>query len=186
MTSKVSLDEERAVIERIKHGERAAFSTLYRWYGEQLYRREILPRLANQELAEDCLRETFRTALEKIDQFRFQHQSIYAWLRRIGINKAMDAHRRTKRDRQLAESLQHEPPSRPFDAPDRARDLSDLKAQVSLSMTKLNPRYAKALHLRLLDDLSRQECAERLGITVNAFDVLLHRAAKAFRKVYPP
>ena len=65
MTSLVSLEEERAVIERIKNGERAAFSTLYGWYGEQLYRREILPRLANRELAEDCLRDTFRTALEK-------------------------------------------------------------------------------------------------------------------------
>ena len=99
----------------------------------------------------------------------------------------MDAHRKTKRDRQLADQLQHEPTNqRPFDAPDRARDLRDLKAQVGLSMDKLNPRYALALQLRLLEDLSRQECAEQLEITVNAFDVLLHRAAKAFRKVYPP
>ena len=187
MTSLVSLDEERAVIERIKNGDRTAFSILYGWFGERLYRREILPRLANRELAEDCLRDTFRTALEKIHQFRFQNQSIYTWLRRIGINKAMDTHRRTKRERQLSDQLQHEPTvQQPFEAPDRARDLQDLKAQISLSMDRLNPRYALALQMRLLEDRSRQECADRLEMTVNAFDVLLHRAAKAFRKVYPP
>ena len=99
----------------------------------------------------------------------------------------MDIHRRTKRDRQLTEKLQYEPnPEVPFAAPDRARDLEDLKKQVGLSMERLNPRYALVLRLRLLEERSRQECAEQLGISVNSFDVLLHRAAKAFRKVYPP
>ena len=186
MTSQISLEEERAVIERIKLGERAAFSALYGWYGERLFRREILPRLPNRELAEDCLRDTFRTALEKIEQFRFQGQSIYPWLRRIGINKAMDTHRRTKRDRELAAGLKHEPQRSPFAAPDRQREVDDLKRMVGLSMDRMNPRYATALRLRLIEDHSRQECAELLSISVNAFDVLLHRAAKAFRKVYPP
>jgi RNA polymerase sigma-70 factor (ECF subfamily) len=99
----------------------------------------------------------------------------------------MDTHRRAKRDRTLVDKLQHEPPGQhPFAAPDRARDLSDLSSQVGLSMDKLNPRYALALRLRLLEDRSRQECADILELSVNSFDVLLHRAAKAFRKVYPP
>jgi RNA polymerase sigma factor (sigma-70 family) len=186
VTSKISLEEEHAVIERIKDGERAAFSILYGWYGQRLFRHEILPRLPNRELAEDCLRDTFRTALEKIEQFRFQGHSIYPWLRRIGINKAMDTHRRTKRDRDLEDGLKHEPQPSPFAAPDRQRDIADLKRMVGLSMDKMNPRYATALRLRLIEDRERQECADLLSISLNSFDVLLHRAAKAFRKVYPP
>jgi RNA polymerase sigma-70 factor (ECF subfamily) len=186
MTSPISLEEERVVIERIKKGEREAFSILYSWYGERLFRREILPRQPNKELAEDCLRDTFRTALEKIEQFRFQNQSIYTWLRRIGINKAMDSHRRYKRDRALADKLKGETPQTPYPAPDHQRDLLDLKRMVGLSMDKMNPRYAKAQQLRLILEHSRQECADIFDITLNSFDVLLHRAAKAFREVYPP
>ena len=57
---------------------------------------------------------------------------------------------------------------------------------VEEALELLNPRYAQALRLRLLEDRSRAECAEALGVKVNNFDVILHRATKAFRKVYPP
>ena len=40
--------------------------------------------------------------------------------------------------------------------------------------------------MRLIDETPREQCAESLGITVGNLDVLVHRAAKAFRKVYPP
>ena len=54
------------------------------------------------------------------------------------------------------------------------------------SLELINPRYATALRLRLLEDLSRQECAARLDVSVSTFDVLFHRACKAFREHYPP
>jgi RNA polymerase sigma-70 factor (ECF subfamily) len=34
----------------------------------------------------------------------------------------------------------------------------------------------------LIQELSREECARRLGITIGTFDVLLFRAVRAFRK----
>ena len=60
----VPLEEERAVIQRLQAGDRSAFATLYGWYGELVYRQAILPKLPVRDLAEDCLRDTFRTALE--------------------------------------------------------------------------------------------------------------------------
>jgi RNA polymerase sigma-70 factor (ECF subfamily) len=56
---------------------------------------------------------------------------------------------------------------------------------VNAALEALNPRYATALRLRLIEDRDREECAESLGVSVGNFDVILHRAAKAFRKVYP-
>jgi RNA polymerase sigma-70 factor (ECF subfamily) len=64
--------------------------------------------------------------------------------------------------------------------------LEDTKDMVHRALAKLNPRYSTALKLRLLEDRSREECAEELGITVSTFDVLFHRASKAFRDNYPP
>jgi RNA polymerase sigma factor (sigma-70 family) len=185
----VDLEEERAVIHRLQAGDRAAFATLYGWYGDMIWRQAILPRLPNRELAEDCLRDTFRTALEKITTFKLEDRSIFFWLRRIAVNKAIDTHRRTRRDHDLSEAVQAEPNaamgSSPA-SPDHGLEVDDVRRMVGLSLDKLNERYAQVLRLRLIEDRTREECAEILGVTVGNLDVLLHRAAKAFRKVYPP
>jgi RNA polymerase sigma factor (sigma-70 family) len=184
----VPLEEERAVIERLQAGDRSAVATLYGWYGDLVYRQAILPVLPHRELAEDALRDTFRVALEKIDKYTHVDRSIFFWLRRIGRNKAIDAHRRHKRDVDLADAVRAEPtpltqgPPRP----DRGLEIEDARQMVATSMSRMNERYAAALRLRLLEDRSREECAEELGVTVGNFDVILHRACKAFRKVYPP
>ena len=176
------------MIERLKSGDREAFATLYGWYAEPLFRQAIIPRCPNRELAEDCLRDTFRSALENIERYNHGNRSIFFWLRRIAINKAMDVHRRSKRDRNLAEAVRAEPTplASPTQRPDRRLEVADTQREVNLSLTKLNPRYAKVLRLRLIEGRSREECAEILQVTVGTPDVILHRAARAFRKVYPP
>ena len=184
----VPLDEERAVIVRLQAGDRSAFATLYAWYGELIFRQAILPKLPIRELAEDCLRDTFRTALEKIDTFRLENRSIFFWLRRIAVNKAIDVHRRHRRDQALSDALVAD--EHPFGSaparPDRGLEVADTRRDVERALANLNARYARALQLRLLEERSREECAEILGVSVGNFDVILHRAAKAFRQGYPP
>ena len=181
------LDEERDVIERLKQGDRVAAATLYQWYGDKLYRQAILPRLPNPELAQDVLKDTFKTALEKIEQFQFQDRSIFFWLRRIAINRAIDVHRAHQRKWEIekrvpAEYSMSQQPLRP----DMGPEVEETKAQVEKALGLINPRYAEALRLRLLEDEDRDVCAEKMGVTIGNFDVILHRACKAFRKVYPP
>ena len=185
----VPLDEERAVIVRLQQGDRTAFATLYGWYGDLIYRQAILPRLPIPELAEDCLRETFRTALEKIETFRLENRSIFFWLRRIAVNKAIDIHRLHKRDERLGEQVQAEADAghgAAIERPDRNLEVEEVKRLVEASLGNLNTRYAKALRMRLIEERTREECADEMGVTVGNFDVILHRAAKAFRKVFPP
>ena len=177
------------MIVRLQQGDRSAFATLYGWYGDLLYRQAILPRLPIPELAEDCLRETFRTALEKIDTFRLENRSIFFWLRRIAVNKAIDIHRLRRRDERLAEMVSAEsevPIQAQTQRPDRNLEVEEVRQLVETSLGNLNARYAKALRMRLLEERSREDCATELGVSVGNFDVILHRAAKAFRKVFPP
>lgn len=185
----VPLDDERAVVARMQAGDRAAFGTLYGWYGQAIWR-VILARIGQHEAAEDCLRDTFRTALEKIDTFTYDRQSIFWWLRRIAVNKAMDAHRHRKRDRTLSERVQDEPLStptpQPAPRPDRGVEVEETARDVETSLSRMNPRYASALRLRLIEDRPREECAALLGVTVGNFDVILHRASRAFKEVWPP
>ena len=182
------LEEERAVVARIRAGDREAAGILFQWFADGLYRRAILPRLPNPELAEDVLKDTFRTALEKIESFADHDRSIFFWLRRIAINRAIDTHRLRARDRkaqQHQETTIDRTMSQPPPAPDRAPEVAQTREQVEAALKQLNPRYADALRMRLLEDRDREECAQAMGVTVGNFDVILHRAAKAFRKVYP-
>jgi len=185
-TPTVPLDEERAVVARVRQGDRSAFAILYRWYGDAIYR-TALAKLGDRVQAEDVLRETFKRVLEKLAQFEHTDRSIYWWIRRIAINLAMDHHRRTTRDRQVMQLAQTEPlPAHAPPRPDRGLEQEDTAREVATSLSRLNPRYAKALRLRLLEERSREECAELLDISIGTFDVLLHRACKAFKKEYPP
>ena len=87
-----------------------------------------------------------------------------------------------------AEAVKAEPvaPGAQSRRPDRGLEVEDTRRMVETSLSRMNERYATALRLRLIEDRPREECAELLGVKTGNFDVILHRATKAFRKVWPP
>lgn len=177
--------DERALILRLQAGEKAAAGTLYAWYGDCLFREVILPRLPNRELAEDVLRDTFRLLLERASSYRpDENKSIYFWIRRIAINRAIDVHRAWQRTRRLEDAYKAESSDDAAPPPGEDLDRDDTRARIEAALSQLNPRYAEALRMRLLDDRDREECAAAMDVTVGNFDVILHRASAAFRKVY--
>jgi RNA polymerase sigma-70 factor (ECF subfamily) len=50
-------------------------------------------------------------------------------------------------------------------------------------LSKLHPRYAAALRSRVLLGRSRDEAAAELGVSIATFDVVLHRAMTALKKL---
>lgn len=185
------LDVEQAVIARLMTGDTSAVGELYGWYGDRIYRQVVLPRLPVRELAEDVLRDTFRIAIERIETYKDHQVSIFFWLRRIAINRAIDVYRAWQRRRRLEEGVDVDvvidrTMSTPPPAPDRAPEVAETRELIARALDLVNPRYAQALRLRLLEDRDREECAAIMEVTVGNFDVILHRAIKAFRTIYPP
>src|SRR4029450_7048037 len=114
------LEEERRLVAEAQAGNLDAMRPILEAYAGPLYSTVILPRLGDVATAEDVLRDTFTTAIEKIEQFRWTGKSIYVWLRQIAVNKVYDVHRRPKRSQMLAEAMAKEPPqaTQPDGAPD--------------------------------------------------------------------
>jgi len=190
-----TVEQEREMILALQKGDRRAASWLYETFADTLFRKVILSRLPYVEQAEDVLCDTFRIALEKIETYQIIDRSIFFWLRRIAINLVVDTYRKQVRKRELAERILARDAvhmvmgSRSTQADDvlsQTEEEQGTKTMVNLALEKLNPRYAKALRMRLLEDQSRETCAESFGISVGNFDVLFHRASKAFRDNYPP
>ena len=184
------LDDEQRMVEEAQRGRLDAMRPILERYAQPLYATVILPRLGDAASAEDVLRDTLATAVEKIDRFTWQGKTIYPWLRQIAINKVFDVHRHAKRSRRLADALAQEA--------DDATDLTTAadallmadqervrhRARIDEALVTLPERYRLAIELRLIQELSREECARRLEVTVGTFDVVLHRAVRSFRKKF--
>jgi len=184
----VELEEEHRLVEEAQRGNLDAMRPILERYAQPLYGTVILPRLGDAASAEDVLRDTLATAVEKIQRFTWQGKSIYPWLRQIAINKVFDLHRQTKRSRRLVDAMVHEVPNE--SDPDTHADAQLIADQerrahrerIEDAMNQLQERYRVAIEMRLVQELSREECAKKLGITIGTFDVLLFRAVRAFRK----
>jgi DNA-directed RNA polymerase specialized sigma24 family protein len=61
------------------------------------------------------------------------------------------------------------------------RHARDLGQRIGETLAGLNPRYRRAIELRLVEERSREACAEALEVKLGTFDVLLLRALRAFR-----
>ena len=184
----VELEEEQRLVEEAQAGNLDSMRPILERYAQPLYGTVILPRLGNAASAEEVLRDTLATAVEKIRRFTWQGKSIYPWLRQIAINKVFDVHRQSKRSRRLADALAHEvatesDPDSQADAQLMAdQERRTHREKIEETMELLAERYRLAIELRLVQELTREECAKRLNITIGTFDVLLFRAVRAFRK----
>lgn len=160
-----------------------AYETLYRAYRDPLLHRIIRPRVAGAD-AEDVLVATFTTALERLDSFTWKPRGFFAWLARIATNKCHDLGRKVGRAQLGNEALAAEPteaPTMPDEHLVAAAGRAEALKHVDKVLAELNPRYARALTLRLLEDRPRVECAEVLEVKLGTFDVLLLRAVRSFR-----
>src|SRR5215831_11445554 len=182
------LEEEQRLVEEAQQGNLDAMRPILERYAAPLYGTVILPRLGDEVSAEEVLRDTLATAVEKIRRFTWQGKSIYPWLRQIAINKVYDVHRQSKRSRRLADAMVHEvavesDPATHADAQLIAdQERRTHRDRIDQTMAQLQDRYRLAIELRLVQELSREICAQRLGVTIGTFDVLLFRAVRAFRK----
>jgi RNA polymerase sigma-70 factor (ECF subfamily) len=179
---------ELRCLEEIQRGNRRAFGELYAAFAPPLYAQVLLPRLGSAWAAEEALAETFRAALEHLGGYRPQGGSLFGWLARIAVNKATDLHRhRARSGRALASFESLVAPLREGGSGvevERLLDQRRLRAAVDEALGQLLPRHRRAIELRMLDDLPRPTCAERMETTIGNFDVLLLRALRAFRAAW--
>lgn len=190
LSSAENLELEQALVRRAQAGERQALRRLLERHADALFDQVILPRVGDRAVAEDLLRATLLSGLEKLSGFRWQGRSIYFWLRRIAVNKVVDHHRGEARRARMARRLAAEPepavlPGRgpePEEALIAAEERRINQERLERALSRVNPRYRRAVELRLLQERPRAECAEALGVSVATFDVVLHRALSALRK----
>lgn len=183
----IDLEPERRLCEAAHGGDRQALGSILRTYGPRLFRSVLLPRLGNRALAEEALAVTYAKVIEHFDQFTWQNVGVYPWLRVVAMRIALDQLRARKREilfepADLERELNsHAPEGSTAELLER-RDLAAARQKVDDALAGINPRYARVIRLRILEERPREEVALEMEISVATLDVVLHRALTALRK----
>ena len=133
--------------------------------------------LHNREDAEDAAQETELRAFRAIQNFR-KDASFKTWLLAIAVRQCHDlAHKRAKHvlDEHLRAMIEiHEQKS--ISTPES----SDSRNRINEIMTRLPRRERDVLMLRFYVDLSLQDMAAYLGLSLSATKMRLYRALELF------
>ena len=152
------------LVQRCQSGDSGAFQELVSRYHQKVYL-VILGLLRNREDALEVAQETFLRAYRKISGFQ-GGSSFYTWLYRIGVNLAIDAQRRQKRNPlDFRESMDSVLESQDEVARDPFADVHDRELREGLmkAINDLTPEHKAVIVLRTVEGLSYKDIGEILG-----------------------
>lgn len=167
------------VIERARHGDRAAFAELYDTHVDSVYR-YLLYRVREPSDAEDLCSEVFTRAFANIHRYRWQGKSFLAWLYTIARNAVTDRRRRERPTVEIdnAFGLAEDGPT----AHERAVHGEAVDA-LRGAVRHLTTEQQEVLVLRFVENRSSREVAKMLGKNEGAIRALQFRALGRLRKL---
>ena len=187
VSSQASADETTLVAQS-REGDTAAFGELVRRYEGKIFR--LAQHVTqNREDAEDVLQETFMKAYEHLDQFQ-GNSKFYTWIVRIAVNQALMKLRRRKTDKSVSldetidtgeDTMVREIAAWDED-PEQRFSRDELGGILDTAVRSLEPPYRSVFTLRDIDELSTEETAEALGLSVPAVKSRLLRARLQLRE----
>src|SRR5579871_5370874 len=165
--------DERSWLPAARLGERWALEQFYHCYQAQVYTL-CYRMLGRAEDAEDATQAAFVRAFRALPGFRAE-SSAKTWVYRIAINEALSLLRK----RHHAPCPLEETSS----VPDGTASVAERLA-VGAAMVRVKPDQRAILVLRYWEEMSYEEIAEVLGLSLAAVKMRLNRAREEFRKRY--
>lgn len=138
--------------------------------------------LASDADAADCFQETFISALDLS-----KRQAVQNWpglLTRLATARALDLLRKRKRGMKFVrEGAEWDQVDSDEPGPDRRLQDAELMESLRAALAKLPAQQAEVFCLRHLNDLSYEEIAKEMGMSVDGVGVSLHRAKGRLREL---
>jgi RNA polymerase sigma-70 factor, ECF subfamily len=180
------IDNEATFVAAAKAGDVGAFENLVNRYERKIFR--LAQHITqNTEDAQDVTQEAFLKAYEHLGEFQ-GNSRFYTWLVRIAVNQAlMKLRKRRPKDVSLDEDIQTEDAAMPREiedwgpSPEKRYAQSELASILSRVIGELDPSFRTVFQLRDIEELSTEETAEVLGLSVPAVKSRLLRARLKLR-----
>jgi RNA polymerase sigma-70 factor (ECF subfamily) len=182
-------EEQRILLEGLRAGAEAAYETLITKYQQPVY--NLVFRLLNDPSdSSDVVQEVFLKVFRNIGSFRGQ-SSLKTWVYRIAVNEAYNHRRWFSRHRKQEVGLEAEDDGcRTFQErlPDPGRSPFDVafnhetQALIEQALQGMNPAFRSAVVLRDVEDLSYEEIADVLQISLGTVKSRILRGREALRQ----
>ncbi len=185
--SEALINDESADLALARAGDTQAFSNLLQRYEGKIFR--LAQHITqNREDAEDVLQETFLKAYEHLDQFQ-GNSKFYTWIVRIAVNQALMKLRKRKSDRSVSldegidtgEDIVAREIATWDPSPEEQYSREELSEILDSAVQSLAPPYRTVFVLRDIDDLSTEETAAALDLSIPAVKSRLLRARLQLR-----
>lgn len=184
----MTMDTDAPLVERARSGDMSAFGQLVGKYEKRILRlaRNITQ---NQEDAEDVLQEVFLKAYTHLEGFE-GNSKFYTWLVRIGVNESLMKLRKRKTGREVSldepVDLGQDEVVREVavwdNTPESKYSQEELRGILNEAIQDLSPIYRTVFTLRDVEELSTEETAEALDLSVAAVKSRLLRARLQLRE----
>lgn len=184
--------DEATLIRRIREGEHELFYPLIRPYERRVYA-AALAILRNEADAEDAAQEAVLKAFKNLRQFRAEAR-FSTWLIQIAVNEA-----RMRRRKQQTVVMEPMVDQRDEDGLYTPRDFADwreipsetlerteVRQKLAEALSSLGEKYREVFILRDMQQLSIEDTAKALGISVPSVKTRLLRARLMLRDLLAP
>jgi len=184
----VRMDKDAAIVERVKAGDHDAFTELVRRYEGKAY--QLALRLTGNKMdAMDVLQDVFLSVYQKIHTFRGD-AAFSSWLYRITANASFAKLNKRKRSASVSiddvlpiiESSETDYHTEWSQKPDRALFNKEARDALEKAINDLPDDFRTVVVLRDVENMSSQEVADLLQLSVPAVKSRLHRARLSLRK----
>ena len=182
--------EEDCLLEALRAGTNEAYETLISLYEQPVY--NLVFRLINDPVdACDVVQEVFLKVFRNIRTFR-GNSSLKTWIYRISFNEAYNHRRWFSRHKKQEIGLEREEEgnlSYQDVLPDPGRSAFEITsdrethAMIEEALAQVNPAFRAAVVLRDMEDLSYDEIAEILQVSLGTVKSRIMRGREALRKV---
>ncbi len=163
----VSISDDAELARAARQGSRTAFGRLYDRYSRMVHG-ILLARVPRSEV-DDLVQDVFLSALRQLSSLR-DDAAFGGWLAMITRNRANDYHRRSHEWAELPENI-------------AAADRRSPEALAAMqAIRRLPVAYREPLILRLVEGMTGEEIAARMGMTPASVRVNLHRGMKQLRQ----
>jgi RNA polymerase sigma-70 factor (ECF subfamily) len=182
-------DGDALLVEKARQGDTAAFGRLVSKYERKVFRlaRHITQ---NQEDAEDVLQEAFLKAFTRLDTFEGSAK-FYTWLVRIAVNESLMKLRKRRTSKEVSLDEPHDTGEESVvreiavwdGTPEQRFSQTELREILDEAVQSLAPIYRTVFLLRDVEELSTEETAEALNLSVPAVKSRLLRARLQLREM---
>ncbi|MEN9653377.1 MAG: polymerase sigma factor SigW, partial [Verrucomicrobiota bacterium] len=192
-TSAMETEADQSALDRARQGDLSAYNELVLKYQGRIFAK-VFSLLRNRQDAEEITQDTFIRAHRVLASFRGT-ATFSTWIHQIGTNLARNRYwywRRRKRDQSMSldADLGDDPGATLHDilsdgaqGPGHEAQHNEFVEKVAECMEQLKPEHARILTMRNVRNMSYEEIAEDLGLSIGTVKSRINRAREALREL---